>query len=561
MNEISYPVLCGGTFFTLILRALKQSDDVFSAPDVLTGLINIIQPEFKKPGEKTFITLTSQFKSCSPKMPKISKHLPFTNRDIITHIETNIPNSYHTYLKATQVFVDKFIDVNSSTKKSVMLTKRLLELIKRDESIKDDDIFYIRQDGTSFTKLELCGLSDICLPALLLGIWHFIIVNRKDNKIGQATYDSWHESHKTTSKTGGAEREFISDIGKNIKNNINFVGIDEPVFASKTIEPNIDDTKMIPVDDSNSTQNDNTCIEVVEKANPPIIEEKNLVVATTNMPAKNVSADPSSSSSSNYLTDFKERLAKVLNENNPTKTYNLYQEMYSSLIYKYTANTDIEHKLKTNLPIDIFLEYLSEFCYIASKDNNYDMCENEFTSYFKKIKFKNGRVNINDFIYDACSNACFMFNDYGRLRFLHRSLQEYLVARHLNKKLSVFYEKKEKKKLCKKLITYFERRCSVGDISLDMLIEMNLPKVEKLIYAPFLENICGGLRGPMLHFNCYCYVTEINSPISELYRYVLRGAGFHGNYDVSVWYDDEEEFSIAYKAMKKYFTDIQNRLY
>jgi len=31
----------------------------------------------------------------------------------------------------------------------------------------------------------------VCLPAFLLGVWHFIVVNRKDNKIGQDTYDIW----------------------------------------------------------------------------------------------------------------------------------------------------------------------------------------------------------------------------------------------------------------------------------------------------------------------------------------------------------------------------------
>jgi hypothetical protein len=36
--------------------------------------------------------------------------------------------------------------------------------------------------------------SQLNLYAFLLGTWHFIIMNRPDNRVGIATYKSWHNA-------------------------------------------------------------------------------------------------------------------------------------------------------------------------------------------------------------------------------------------------------------------------------------------------------------------------------------------------------------------------------
>ena len=60
MSNSVYPRLCGGTFFTLVLQALKQrakarehyngERDGLSDPEVLTGLIKVINPDYLKTG-------------------------------------------------------------------------------------------------------------------------------------------------------------------------------------------------------------------------------------------------------------------------------------------------------------------------------------------------------------------------------------------------------------------------------------------------------------------------------------------------------------------------------
>ena len=60
INE--YPRLCGGTFFTLVLQALRQrmkarehysgDSDGLSDPEVLVGLIKVINPDYTDPGKE-----------------------------------------------------------------------------------------------------------------------------------------------------------------------------------------------------------------------------------------------------------------------------------------------------------------------------------------------------------------------------------------------------------------------------------------------------------------------------------------------------------------------------
>ena len=49
------------------------------------------------------------------------------------------------------------------------------------QSIGGGDEFYIGSDGGKMKKAALGGLTGICLPSFLLGVWHYVVVYRKDN--------------------------------------------------------------------------------------------------------------------------------------------------------------------------------------------------------------------------------------------------------------------------------------------------------------------------------------------------------------------------------------------
>jgi hypothetical protein len=66
-------VLCGGTFLTQILLCRKPTTSrrqrtqgisyTFGEPDVLFGLIRLVQPDYIRPAGDTFRTYTSKYKN------------------------------------------------------------------------------------------------------------------------------------------------------------------------------------------------------------------------------------------------------------------------------------------------------------------------------------------------------------------------------------------------------------------------------------------------------------------------------------------------------------------
>lgn len=212
--------LCGGTFFTLLLQARKPrmgvrehykgASDGLSDPDTLIALIRVVVPDYMelKPSMlRTFKGNTSEFKSC-----KISRsaYLPFDETAEVSAFDRRVKTEYRRALAAMSRFVAGFIDSGRSTKKDERLVKALLELIDIDETIDATQPFYINENGSTMTKAALRGVSDICLQSFLLGIWHFVLVNRKDNTVGKTTYDLWCPPN------GGAERKYTGTLGCNI---------------------------------------------------------------------------------------------------------------------------------------------------------------------------------------------------------------------------------------------------------------------------------------------------------------------------------------------------------
>jgi hypothetical protein len=211
------PCLCGGTFFVLVLQALKQrkgirehfkgDGDGMSDPEVLIGLIKVINPDYDPPKIDRIRTKTNDFKAC-----KLSKgeYLPFGYTQEVETFNERVRTDYQPALADMTKFVNDFIDRGEIIQKDVKLVKALIDLIQLDDSIRPDESFYILEDGGQIKKTALNKLNRVCLPSFLLGVWHYVVVNRKDNKVGKATYDEW------CPKNGGGPRKYHSDIGNSV---------------------------------------------------------------------------------------------------------------------------------------------------------------------------------------------------------------------------------------------------------------------------------------------------------------------------------------------------------
>ena len=217
MTNIEYPRLCGGTFMTLVIQALLQrkkarehykgESDKLNDPDVLVGLITVINPDYEDPGKAVLKTKANDYKSC-----KLStgQYLPFGDKLAIEVFDQRVRNNYLAARNDMCIFVDSFIETGTKLQKDVRLVKALIDLIEQDESIDDSVEFMVDENGDAVRKDQLRNLKRVCLPSFLLGIWHFIVINRKNNKVGQLTYDTW------CPENGGGTREYEGTMGDGI---------------------------------------------------------------------------------------------------------------------------------------------------------------------------------------------------------------------------------------------------------------------------------------------------------------------------------------------------------
>ena len=190
-----YPVLCGGTFFALLLEARRSrtskrdnadgKTDGLSQPELLIELMRIIAPSFRAP--KKISTLKKNvggYRQCLDNGGSyFAAVLDFFS---VARFDESFKTNYDTVLARMSALVKRFIDEN----KAERLVKALLETIEGDTNITEDAAFYINEKA--MTKAELLDIDNVHLPAFLLGIWHYIAVNVTDNTVGQVTFERWH---------------------------------------------------------------------------------------------------------------------------------------------------------------------------------------------------------------------------------------------------------------------------------------------------------------------------------------------------------------------------------
>ena len=238
MTTNEYPRLCGGAFFTLVLQALRQrmkarehysgDSDGLSDPEVLVGLIKVINPDYTDPGKENLKGTANNYKAC-----KISNstYLPFDDEQAISAFDFKVKTAYQSVLNRMIGFVNNFLDMSETVHKDVNLVRAIVDLIQQDQTIKAGDEFYIGPNGEKKKKAALGDLKEVCLPSFLLGVWHYIVVNRKDNGIGKATYDVWCPS------AGGGQRKYIAHMGKGILESLTISYADIVEKAEMDAEP------------------------------------------------------------------------------------------------------------------------------------------------------------------------------------------------------------------------------------------------------------------------------------------------------------------------------------
>ena len=101
MANRDYPRLCGGTLLTLILEARRQrygvrehykgDSDGLTDSEVLTGLIQVANPDYTNPGKDAFKTPANNYKACRV---STGVYLPFDDAQMMRAFDTCVKTKY-----------------------------------------------------------------------------------------------------------------------------------------------------------------------------------------------------------------------------------------------------------------------------------------------------------------------------------------------------------------------------------------------------------------------------------------------------------------------------------
>ena len=206
--QLEHPRLCGGTFLTLLLQVKKINKETakhYPNSFIWKGLAQIFDNAYANSfNGKSASTTTSKYKSCESSN---SGYLCLDDELNLKNLNEKVENEYGVCLEKMQKYISSHLIVDE---KHPWLVHALLELIGNDDTINREEEFYAQKDGSAITKEGLMNCDEISVPALLIGIWHFIMNQRRDNTVGRQTFLSWTKAPSEKK----AERPFSSDIGK-----------------------------------------------------------------------------------------------------------------------------------------------------------------------------------------------------------------------------------------------------------------------------------------------------------------------------------------------------------
>lgn len=105
----------------------------------------------------------------------------FNDIDIITSFDYQVKNEYSKALVKAIEFSERYFDKDALLKNKILVQK-VLYFILNDDSIRNDQKFYICSDGSTKTKSDLKKMIEFEFESFLLGVWHYLIVSQRLQK-------------------------------------------------------------------------------------------------------------------------------------------------------------------------------------------------------------------------------------------------------------------------------------------------------------------------------------------------------------------------------------------
>ena len=176
---------------------------------MLAGLIRQFDSGFQPPSQgRTFDTDQSAYRKCD------KETLPFYDRQLVEAFDGRVRDDFSSVLVSMADYASYYLH-SESMEKMQWLGQALFTLLEKDTG-SDGDLFFYCDGGIS--KEQLLSQEHIFIPALLLAMWHYVLMNRPNNKLGRPTYEAWYRMQGEK----GDRWTFVSDIGKDYNRNTTF---------------------------------------------------------------------------------------------------------------------------------------------------------------------------------------------------------------------------------------------------------------------------------------------------------------------------------------------------
>lgn len=172
---------CGGIFFTLLLKARKKP--ARKQEECLKDLLAIYDRGVSGIYGNTLSTYASKFKTCDPSLE--TEYIRLGDEVVLSEFNDRIKDDFDAVVGEMKKFVSESLDTETNGK---WLVRAILEMIEKDDAIRDNAKFFIMPGNLPVYKEDLKNLKKVYFYNFLLGVWHYICTNCPDNGVGRDTY-------------------------------------------------------------------------------------------------------------------------------------------------------------------------------------------------------------------------------------------------------------------------------------------------------------------------------------------------------------------------------------
>lgn len=172
------------------------------------------------PQDKSSKTIISCIKNCNKELFSLPllKKLKTSNPTIIDSFTNDVRSDAPRSLEYMSEFVTKCIDKDKCYK----MVSDLLIVIRDDDEIPDDSVFFISGNGTGTTKREMVDkMTEFYADCFLLGVWQYILHERgRSNRNGRETLEAYFPDESEKGKKHTRAEAFRLDnkkLGHKIK--------------------------------------------------------------------------------------------------------------------------------------------------------------------------------------------------------------------------------------------------------------------------------------------------------------------------------------------------------